>query len=677
MDYRHRSKIILPAFAAYGVLALAILCIALLPSVSATQFEGAASNPALRSARALAAVFTTTVPVTITDAGLNPSVITISIGSNVVWTNYATTTTQLFIYPPYKMMLPVVMNNFAVTSGAQVQMPMATAQPRALASGPWDSGTLLPGQSYTLTFAIKGDYSYYTLIGPVASGVVSVGDAVIPTVTPRPTNSPTPTLVPTNTRIPSATATGTPTVTPTPANTATPTITATPTDTGTPTATATATFTATPTDTATATATKTPRPPTLTPTATNSPTPIPTPTNAVFFGAQVDSNAAAQYCVALQADKSIPTVLFAVWGDIYIGGTYTYVQIDSQINTMRACNLDVVVHIQARQTSTQASTYPTDLGGYLDFVGNLVSHLKGRVTRYSLEDEAVSTTQWADTPANYFSLLDLAYTTIKGADNSAMVENSGIASSALALVVANDLYLSGQVQEAITLANQVITTTILTEYDLTTTLQLSNAVYAIQSWWPLEVQHQYSMDAFQYHYYGPPASLPTVTRWLRGPNRINKPLEIWELANHKPEPATAADELAHAQDTAELMMMAGGEGARYNVFERYLDWADQMLPGLVLTTTGPRLAESYFALTAQKLNGTIPLATLNLGAGVTGYQFQKAVGTVYTLWATQTTTVNLSTGATSVTVTTMSGATYTADPHALVVGVDPIFVDSP
>ncbi len=113
-------------------------------------------------------------------------------------------------------------------------------------------------------------------------------NAVTPTPTATPTNTPTatptftstptntPTATPTFTSTPTNTPTPTPTFTSTPTNTptATPTFTSTPTNTPTPTP----TFTSTPTDTPTATPTFTS---TLTPTATQTPTATPTSTATV------------------------------------------------------------------------------------------------------------------------------------------------------------------------------------------------------------------------------------------------------------------------------------------------------------------------------------------------------------------------------------------------------------
>lgn len=77
----------------------------------------------------------------------------------------------------------------------------------------WNSGTLQPGQSFSKTFTIPGQYSYHCNIHPSMTGFIEVFGSIsqTPTTTPIPS---TPT--PTNTPIPLATPTPTPTLTPVP-----------------------------------------------------------------------------------------------------------------------------------------------------------------------------------------------------------------------------------------------------------------------------------------------------------------------------------------------------------------------------------------------------------------------------------------------------------------------------
>jgi plastocyanin len=138
----------------------------------------------------------------------------------------------------------------------------------------WNSGTLMPGQSFDHTFNSAGTFGYSCTIHLGMNGSVVVSSPTnTPTSTPTASSSPTAT----GTATPSNTPTNTPPPTNTPTNTATNTPTNPPTNTPTNTATHTPTNTAThtPTNTATHTATHTATNTPITPTSTFTPTPAP------------------------------------------------------------------------------------------------------------------------------------------------------------------------------------------------------------------------------------------------------------------------------------------------------------------------------------------------------------------------------------------------------------------
>jgi hypothetical protein len=184
--------------------------------------------------------------------------------------------------------------------------------------------------------------------------------------------------------------------------------------------------------------------------------------------------------------------------------------------------------------------------------------------------------------------------------------------------------------------------------------------------------HQASYDAVQIHYYGSWQNLPQVMQWLKGQG-IDKPIEAWELAKHARDPA-AFDETEHAQESVRLLATAAGEGSRFSIFIRYLDWPATQLPGLV-TGRGPRPAETAFRVVAQHLNGFQAVEQLDLGPSVWGYRFTGPEGELYVLWTSGgQTTVGLALPGPKVMVTDIQAQSTQADPASLSVGPSPILV---
>src|SRR5690606_2248047 len=76
------------------------------------------------------------------------------------------------------------------------------------------------------------------------------------------------------------------------------------------------------------------------------------------------------------------------------------------------------------------------------------SRYAGKISRYSIENEAHSLNNWPAEAERYFELLAVAYDAIKQADPNALVENSGLSSSAVGFAMAYELLQQGQEQAA-------------------------------------------------------------------------------------------------------------------------------------------------------------------------------------------------------------------------------------
>ncbi|MGB9873136.1 MAG: cupredoxin domain-containing protein, partial [Anaerolineae bacterium] len=99
---------------------------------------------------------TETVPITVTDSAFIPQAVTITVGSQVVWTNHGSQTHRIASLPPgYRLFLPLVLRNYA--GGLATGMGEPANQPAAIpqsefSSSQFDSGLLPPGASFTYTF---------------------------------------------------------------------------------------------------------------------------------------------------------------------------------------------------------------------------------------------------------------------------------------------------------------------------------------------------------------------------------------------------------------------------------------------------------------------------------------------------------------------------------------------
>ncbi|MBI1801704.1 MAG: hypothetical protein HYR71_08770 [Chloroflexi bacterium] len=461
---------------------------------------------------------------------------------------------------------------------------------------------------------------------------------------PAPTPSPTPPPPPTATAEATATLTLAPTATPVPP-TVTPTI-----------------------------------PPTAAPTATQArPTTPPVAlTGAGLISAQVPPQMAKDKCGDFQRDGFTVTALWVERGEVDKGGgRYDWTSLDAQVNELRNCNVEVMLHVQAKMGEARV---PANMDDYMRYLTEFVKHLKGRVRRYSIENEAVGSQNWPSTPESYFSMLDRAYTTIKAADPSALVENSGISSEAFGFAWAYNLYQAGQQQQALTVSQQTLAEGVAgLKTNSPTSVNSLDAFWKTAlvsrglAWWPLLLKHQASIDVFQYHYYGPWENLPLLLRWLRAQG-ITKPIEGWEVARRY-HGQVAFDETFHAQETVKLLVSAAGEGSQVSLFMRYADWSENNLPGLLMPQGTPRPVETAFRMITQNLAGYTAASFVDLGPAAWGYRFSRPQGDVVVVWATgNPTTVKLPIQGRSVQVTDITGKTSTADPANLAVSASPIFV---
>lgn len=113
-----------------------------------------------------------TVPVSITDAGFDPATITVTVGTTVVWTNHTQETVHLTSGQPYRIYLPLVLRNVGgVGAAAASPLTVATVLPQ---QDNWADVDITTGGSYSHTFTAVGVYPYFLSNDPHLTGQVTV-----------------------------------------------------------------------------------------------------------------------------------------------------------------------------------------------------------------------------------------------------------------------------------------------------------------------------------------------------------------------------------------------------------------------------------------------------------------------------------------------------------------------
>jgi RHS repeat-associated protein len=126
-----------------------------------------------------AAISAPTVPVSITESGFDPATVTVTAGETVEWTNRTQETVHLVSGEPYRIYLPLVVRNTAVT-GATAASPPVTAAFTAQQQDDWANVDIAPGESYVHTFTTTGNHPYFLAGYPDRTGLVVVQRAHVP-----------------------------------------------------------------------------------------------------------------------------------------------------------------------------------------------------------------------------------------------------------------------------------------------------------------------------------------------------------------------------------------------------------------------------------------------------------------------------------------------------------------
>jgi len=114
--------------------------------------------------------------ITITTAGFDPAVLTVTVGTGVTWTNATGVTHVLHSGAPWRIFLPGVLKDTGGASGlvGRAAVTIPRIMPLTLMSAEPFSVTLSPGETFTHTFTSCGDHPYFLATAPQFSGRVVV-----------------------------------------------------------------------------------------------------------------------------------------------------------------------------------------------------------------------------------------------------------------------------------------------------------------------------------------------------------------------------------------------------------------------------------------------------------------------------------------------------------------------
>lgn len=366
-----------------------------------------------------------------------------------------------------------------------------------------------------------------------------------------------------------------------------------------------------------------------------------------LIGAQVSPPAAQKLCDSIRRDNNRATSLWVKWSEVPRSKSgYDWKALDREIAALHSCGLAIGLHVQS---SHKRNFQLPDLEQYSAFLHEMAARYKGKVQRYSVENEASSGRQWQAPPQTYFDLLTRAAATIRKADPAAIIENSGLSSGTVAMLVVDDLYRNGRIAEALALAQTASTHMAgggkrgaLRERDLAA-LSRSPDMAKKREWIHLLRKHGGSYDALQLHFYGEPHVLPLILDWVKA-QRFGKPFTLWELSQRRKR--ETIDDSKVAEDMAKLIATAVGEGSQFTLYYSYVDWQAPggFFPGLINSSGSPREEiQTAFRVLTENIGTARSASRLDLAPDVTGYAFHDSARstTSYVVWSAKPAAIEL------------------------------------
>jgi hypothetical protein len=426
--------------------------------------------------------------------------------------------------------------------------------------------------------------------------------------------------------------------------------------------------------------------------------------SGISFGAGVliGQKGEKELCTAIQQYGSKFSWMTLSWARIQPANKNQWVwkQFDNWVDGYRVCGQEVAVHIhsdaqwaiQAVPAENKIGPHPASMPAknnqdYYNFVYEVAKHYKGKITRYSIENEAHAEQNWGATPEEYIAELQTAYKAIKAADPEAVVEDAAMSHEGLGYLTAIWLYQNDKVQEAIDFANSYVahyyrglTQPPVIDANTIADWLTKPGIQKTMKWEDLLFQNQQYYDRMQIHNGAPWQNLQTVLDYLHTNLKVqgdDKNLELWEAwYSWTGAPGNGFDPNIQASDLVKQMVTAfGGKAVLYNYWT-FTDFAlSEGHVGLVDNQGNPRPAATAFKVTSEKLTGATNVQKLNSDENVLAYKFTKNGKDIYVAWSTTNLTIQLPI-ATSATLTDIQGNITKVNSDRIPVTISPIFIES-
>ncbi len=446
--------------------------------------------------------------------------------------------------------------------------------------------------------------------------------------------------------------------------------------------------------------------PTATVTLTAQATPPISFGNGLSFGAEIRPEEMPDACKYAQDLGIKANTIWEYWDWLEPQrGTFDYSAVDQAVSSFLNCGVtDLGLHFVLRN-KWATITRPTGSSGnqlppknpqdLYDALYALAGHLKGQVREYSIENEANDSNHWGDQLDSYFAVLPLSKQAIQAADPSALVEESGTASSAWGLALGAELLQAGQTQTAIDTVNGFYAirplgnnppgiTNATQLQDLLTKQASGHTRYA--EWFPKLYAASTVSDVSQIHFYGPSSYLKPVFDFAKSEMQASgkiRPIEVWEIGYGWLDRTTYNPQM-HANETVKLLTISAGEGASRVIYWKLIDDLTKHNRGVdatrdigLIQNDQVTSAAMAFKVTVQKLAGSTSAQLLDFGnPEVEGYRFMKDGNDTFVLWSTAPTKVSVPVSAARISITDVTGKTMTADSKTVTIGDSPIFVQA-
>ena len=423
--------------------------------------------------------------------------------------------------------------------------------------------------------------------------------------------------------------------------------------------------------------------------------------SGLVFGAGVMIQQGKQLCQLVQEYGSKFSWLTLSWARIQPANKNQWVwkQFDNWVDAYRSCGQEVAIHIHSdaqwaiqpvppenKKGPHTASMPAKNMQDYYNFIYKVAKHYKGKITRYSIENEAHAEQNWGGTPEEYIAELQTAYKAIKAADPQAIVEDAAMSHEGLGYLTAIWLYQKGQVQPAVDFANSYVTHYYrgLTQPPVIDAKTIADwltkpGIQKTIKWENLLFQNQKYYDRMQIHNGAPWQNLQTVLDYLHTNLKAqgdDKNLELWEAwYSWTGAPGNGFDPNIQANDLVKQMVIAfGGKAVLYNYWT-FTDFAlGEGHVGLLDKEGNPRPAATSFKITSEKLTGSTSVQKLNLGDNLYAYKFTKNSRDIYVVWSLAKTKVSLPLKGT-LTITDVLGKTTKVDADDFFVDTSPVFIE--